>query len=389
MRVVRLLSIVIAAAHIGCGDNSPPPRPDPPELKRKLLDELFIIELRNTELTANLHHPAVRGSTNPEALELIRRTIAFSQEMLARYDPEAGTDIEILYAGEVGRTLAGLAYELISTDIDATAHGQAAQVRSQCNLGLQGVFRGMRALLDDPRWFLVERADASDILHKAARARDSARLVAPVAYVAQAGATAAMVVDGTASLIRIAQTGGPALARLSKWLLGGARPPAVLALAGEAGAGAGMAVLSTSGTLVLTEAEIMALVEAGKISSTALALYKMARVDTHHIATDKNGTSDREGGPWTPRFRELFKNADMSFDDPANLVDVANHRGPHPEAYHKAVLKALTDAVEDLKAHTTEYREALKRALGKLAEKIRTPGTPLNQMVTRTGEYAQ
>jgi RHS repeat-associated protein len=58
----------------------------------------------------------------------------------------------------------------------------------------------------------------------------------------------------------------------------------------------------------------------------------------HHICTDKNFTSAKMGGPWTPRFQELFDKAGMSLQDKANIAIVLGHYGPHPGAYHQEVL---------------------------------------------------
>jgi len=43
-------------------------------------------------------------------------------------------------------------------------------------------------------------------------------------------------------------------------------------------------------------------------------------IETHHIATICNDKSTARGGPWTPRFREIFAKAGMTLDDPANEV---------------------------------------------------------------------
>lgn len=57
----------------------------------------------------------------------------------------------------------------------------------------------------------------------------------------------------------------------------------------------------------------------------------------HHIASDKFSTSANNGGPWTPRYQELFDKAGMSLDDAANKVRVPGHKGPHPQEYHEEI----------------------------------------------------
>ncbi|HZI08744.1 MAG TPA: AHH domain-containing protein, partial [Myxococcus sp.] len=44
------------------------------------------------------------------------------------------------------------------------------------------------------------------------------------------------------------------------------------------------------------------------------------RTRDHHLATDKNSVSTARGGPWTPRFRKIFKKAGMELKDPENIV---------------------------------------------------------------------
>jgi hypothetical protein len=103
----------------------------------------------------------------------------------------------------------------------------------------------------------------------------------------------------------------------------------------------------------------------------------------HHIATNKWWESTNLGGPWSPKFQKLFDKAGMSLDDPANKVRIVGHKGPHPEEYHRAVYKRLTDATVDC-GSIQQCREALTRALKNLAGEIRTPGSELNKLVTRT-----
>jgi hypothetical protein len=106
-------------------------------------------------------------------------------------------------------------------------------------------------------------------------------------------------------------------------------------------------------------------------------------VDDHHIATIANDKSTLRGGPWTPRFRRLFAKAGMSMKDPENVAPTMGHKGPHPERYHQLVLDELETATRNCR--TMEMcREKLTRALRALAKEIVTPGTELNQLVTRT-----
>jgi hypothetical protein len=107
------------------------------------------------------------------------------------------------------------------------------------------------------------------------------------------------------------------------------------------------------------------------------------RTEQHHIATIANDKSTARGGPWSPRFRELFEKAGMDLDDPANRMPLQGHKGPHPERYHEIVYDRLDRALANCRG-IAECKAELKHALGKLAEEISTPGSELNRLLTRT-----
>jgi hypothetical protein len=104
--------------------------------------------------------------------------------------------------------------------------------------------------------------------------------------------------------------------------------------------------------------------------------------DQHHIATIANDVSSARGGPWTPRFRALFAKAGMKLDDPANRMPLEGHYGPHPERYHQLVFERLRRATAACRS-VEACREELGTALRRLSREIATPGTELNQLVTR------
>jgi len=105
-------------------------------------------------------------------------------------------------------------------------------------------------------------------------------------------------------------------------------------------------------------------------------------IETHHIATICNEKSTARGGAWTPRFQEIFAKAGMTLDDPANQMPLPGHYGPHPKRYHQIVMDELADATATCRS-VVVCRERLTRALKRLADQIATPGTELNQLVTR------
>lgn len=101
----------------------------------------------------------------------------------------------------------------------------------------------------------------------------------------------------------------------------------------------------------------------------------------HHIATNKNRDSDVNGGPWTPVFERIFDKAGMTLNDPANLVRVKGHKGPHPEEYHREVFDRLNAATATCRS-VPECRNALTVELRELAREVSTPGTRLNLLIT-------
>lgn len=102
----------------------------------------------------------------------------------------------------------------------------------------------------------------------------------------------------------------------------------------------------------------------------------------HHIATNKNDTSELRGGPWTPRFVALFARAGMSVTDPANLVYLKHHQGPHPEAYHVEVFRRIDEVLQDC-GPAVRCKAALLDELAKLKGEVCTPGSKLHRLVTQ------
>jgi hypothetical protein len=103
----------------------------------------------------------------------------------------------------------------------------------------------------------------------------------------------------------------------------------------------------------------------------------------HHIATDKWIDATHSGGPWTPKFQEIFDRAGMSLNDPANKVRIRGHRGPHPQEYHEEVYERL-DRATSMCRTLQQCQQALTAELQRLAREISEPGSRLNKLVTRT-----
>lgn len=117
-----------------------------------------------------------------------------------------------------------------------------------------------------------------------------------------------------------------------------------------------------------------------KIASRMGRAAHLKKPQIHHICTNKNCVSPFSGGPWTPRFRQIFDKAGMNLDDALNKIAVPGHKGPHPPEYHQAIFDRLTAATRGLNGDA--YRDALRQELGALGREIQTPGTILNHLVT-------
>jgi len=159
--------------------------------------------------------------------------------------------------------------------------------------------------------------------------------------------------------------------------LAGGRAGIRLAAVGEVGE---VAVSGEAVTVVLAPTAVA-------MTARAMGGVAAAPVDAeghnHHIATDKWWKSTNNAGPWSPQFQKIFDRAGMSLNDPANIVRVKGHRGPHPKEYHEAIFQRLSDATEGCRT-MQKCREALTAELRDLAGEIVTPGSDLNRLVTGT-----
>ncbi|MPV86500.1 hypothetical protein GCU85_07115 [Cardiobacteriales bacterium ML27] len=107
------------------------------------------------------------------------------------------------------------------------------------------------------------------------------------------------------------------------------------------------------------------------------------KAPVHHICTNKNCVSTARGGPWTPRFDEIFKKAGLDLDDAVNKVAIPGHKGPHPEAYHSYVHKELLSATRGLKANSDAYRNAVTGTLDRIKTEATTVGSQVNRWLTK------
>lgn len=155
------------------------------------------------------------------------------------------------------------------------------------------------------------------------------------------------------------------------------------------GAGTRAQVNVANGTVVLmgvsantAAAAVASAVASSRTTGACREASDKGDAKAHHIATDKNDISDVNGGPWTPLFKRLFDRAGMSFDDPANIVYLIGHMGPHPKPYHEEVFSRLQDALGECQTQAS-CRSRLIKALDNIARDVCTSGSDLNKLATR------
>jgi hypothetical protein len=250
--------------------DGPPPGEIQPRTKRESAAGLLQVELQLAALKDFIeHNPAIPShETRLEEIRFLRAHIARCEGWLA----EADTDRRRLIAAHVGLDLSAIGYDLIRNDLEATLHHLAGLVRPPSNAALKRVWHGVRALGADPD-AATSPEMTSDLVY-AETQRDSVMATAPWTNVLRAGVVAAANTSSAFSLANAATAAGPVLGRVA----GALTAPAGAAMGVEVSAG-GTAVVSlvtSSGAIVLTEVEVIALAQAGALSATAVQLMMMA-----------------------------------------------------------------------------------------------------------------
>ena len=72
----------------------------------------------------------------------------------------------------------------------------------------------------------------------------------------------------------------------------------------------------------------------------------------------------------------------MDLNNPANIVHLIGHVGPHPREYHAEVFRLLQDALGECRTQA-DCRNRLVRALDNIARDVCTSGSKLNKLATR------
>ncbi len=75
----------------------------------------------------------------------------------------------------------------------------------------------------------------------------------------------------------------------------------------------------------------------------------------------------------------------MDLEDPANLIRIRVHKGPHPREYHQEVLDRIIKATNRCKG-PAQCRIALVAGVSKIARDIMTEGSRLRNLLTKNAE---
>ncbi len=159
-------------------------------------------------------------------------------------------------------------------------------------------------------------------------------------------------------------------------------PPRYAMAGGMTFQSAGTAHVVADGTIVIAGAVMGTAASSVVGGACSDGSRKRAGHQWHHLATNKNETSERHGGPWTPLFEDIFAMAGMSLNAKENRVYLKNHQGPHPEEYHDEVYRQLRAATRDCRS-VADCKSRLVAALRQLADKVCSPGSRLHVLATK------
>jgi hypothetical protein len=267
-RALGLLKVaVLAFGVLGLACEHDPASQSPPEAegRARVAARLLKIELDARLLRRRADDPTLAHYTaRLDAIDALLAHIAVTTRYLAE---------DRRRAAEVGTDVAGVTFDLMRADLEATVRHSGGVIRSDCNKGLEWAGIGIQGLAVGPDW-ADRTSEVAQALARASFHRDNVVRAAPIVEVMKAGVAAASITSAAASVFSLARSGLAVLARLSAWMESGGAAFGVLQAAPEGGAAIQM--VTSAGALTLTHAEVMILVNAGQLSATAAALHMMA-----------------------------------------------------------------------------------------------------------------
>lgn len=264
------LRLVLILALLACGHLHEGREEIQPRTRRESAAGLLQVELQLASLEDFLQRmPGIPdGQNRIAAIRFLRTHIA----RCARWLAEEDQDRRRLAAAHVGLDLAGVGYDLIRVDLEATLRHLGGLARRSSNAGLEAIWRGVRSLEEDPSTATSHEVTADLLL--AEERRDVLLKIVPVANILRPGVLAASSTGSAYSLAKAAMAAGPVLGRLAAFLTKPGGP--TLGVKVSASGAVALNVVVSSEALVLSEAEVIALAQAGAISVTAIQLAMMA-----------------------------------------------------------------------------------------------------------------
>lgn len=267
---MRRLAVLVAVflVLVACERPYPTGAEVSPRPAREAARGLLQVELELEALANVIEASATPNSQDRrETIKFLRSHVARCAGWLASVDQAP----EHLVAAHVGLDLAGVGYDLARIDLAATWRSLDGLARQSTNSGLDAVFRAVRVLERAPSEATSEDVTADLLL--AVAQRDKLLRTLPIANALRAGVQAASIVSGAYSLAAAVRAAGAPLQRMAAFLAGPGRAAAMLDVAAGSAA---IRLVSTGGTLVLTEAEVISLAQAGVLSTAAVQLYMMS-----------------------------------------------------------------------------------------------------------------
>lgn len=234
---------------------------------------LLEVQLKLDQLTSV---PA--GQNVAEQRRILSEHIDQVATRIRKASEEGVVDLGASQSIKVGIDAGGLAADLMFLDRLGVDVGMSRITRAGANRGLAWAWKAMRMLATDPGWTVTREEEADESIRNAAAHRDTLVDLLRIAGVMKAGVTAAQIMDFAVSAPRLLATGKTLLQGLAKWLTESGPGGMGMLRVGLGAGGTGTLTLMSGGrALVLTAAEVEALVAAGVLSSKALALYMLAK----------------------------------------------------------------------------------------------------------------
>lgn len=318
--------------------------------------------------------------------------------VVARRLPPNATEEERL-AGAVGVNLAGLGFDTVRLDADATAIGLGGVVHRTSLVSMGTLLPAMDAFAADPTWANRHVDEAQRLVYRVALQRDNAVEALGYAQIGRAGVQAAATANGALGLAELSMGGAAALTRLVHVIRSGGTGVGALAVTAEGGV-AVMQLTAAGRSIVLTEAEIAALVHAGILSLASWNLMLMAsgkpkQVDPERFQNWVNGLAPRPAERGKPAYEfqvkhcgekehlAMSENGKQIWVDGVRAKDATLLEAKYVGTPERSPYRSESAFPDKLRA---KIRNEQLEQLLRYADVIRDPGTPATSLEIITND---